>query len=61
MPKLGDTCVNIGDDYFVLVHVFKFDTIRQEAYWVIDGKRCKKCNTKGQAEEYKKRIEKCNK
>lgn len=60
MPNLGDVIVNISSEHFVIVRVFKFDTIRQEAYWVTEAKLCRECKSRIQAEEYKARIEKGN-
>ena len=38
-PKIGDISVSLshnttGTKFYVLVRKFKFDTIRQESYWV---------------------------
>ena len=54
-PPLGTVdAVNIVESNMVLVREFKFDTIRQEAYWATRGVR--KFKTRQLAEAYVARV-----
>lgn len=56
MPNINDLFASINPDNFVVVRQYKFDTIRQEAYWSTVNKLCKQFKTRVLAEEYVKRI-----
>ena len=55
-PQLGtvDASLMITDEPTVQVRVYKFDTIRQQAYWTT--KTVRKFKTREQAEEYVARV-----
>ena len=59
-PHLGAIKAEITRPNFVLVKVFKFDTIRQEAYWTVVGRYCRDFKTRHDAEAYAKRMENLN-
>ena len=59
-PELGTIKTEIISPNFVLVKVFKFDTIRQEAYWAVVGRYCRDFKTRHDAEAYAKRMENLN-
>lgn len=56
MPILNELSASINPDNFVIVRQYKFDTIRQEAYWSTVNKLCRQFKTRVLAEEYVKRI-----
>lgn len=59
-PELGTIKTEITSTNFVLVKVFKFDTIRQAAYWVVVGRYCRDFKNRYDAEAYAARMENLN-
>ena len=59
-PELGTIKTEIISPNFVLVKVFKLDTIRQEAYWAVVGRYCRDFNNRYDAEAYAARMESLN-
>ena len=55
--KLGTTKATISG-LLVMVQVYKFDSIRQEAYWVIDRRQSRVFSSLGEAEAYAVRFNK---
>ena len=59
-PELGTIKTEIISPNFVLVKVFKLDTIRQEAYWAVVGRYCRDFKNRHDAEAYAARMESLN-
>lgn len=58
MPKLNTIEAHVMNNFFVIVRKYKFDSIRQEAYWATINKLCKQCKSLEQAQRYVERITK---
>ena len=56
MPHLGAIKTEISKPNFVIVKVYKFDNIRQEAYWAVVGRLCRDFKTREKAEAYAQRM-----
>ena len=59
-PELGTIKTEIISPNFVLVKVFKFDTIRLEAYWAVVRRYCRDFKNRHDAEAYATRMENLN-
>ena len=58
MIEQGTIKASVSPTFFVVVHKFKFDNIRQESYWAVVNTLCKQCKNQEQAEQYVERVTK---
>ena len=55
-PHLGAIKAEITESNFVIVKVYKFDNIRQKAYWAVVKGMSRSFKTRERAEEYALRM-----
>ena len=56
LPHLGAIKAEITESNFVIVKVYKFDTIRQAAYWAVVKGTSRDFKTRERAEAYAQRM-----
>ncbi len=58
MENVSVTVEPLGNEFFVMVRVLKFDNIRQEMYWTTPKHLCKKVKTQAKAARYVEELKK---